>query len=84
MSGGQHHYSPFTSTATSSISWNATRLCHLLFLKTKDEAFDWITSYFRMIQNQYGKVPKKLHLDNGKELINSKLKEWADENAMEL
>ena len=28
---------------------DARRLCHLQFLKTKDEAFDRITSYFRMI-----------------------------------
>ena len=38
---------------------DATRMCHTLLLKTKDEAFDHITSYFNLIQTQYEMSPKE-------------------------
>ncbi|KAF8656751.1 hypothetical protein AX14_008009 [Amanita brunnescens Koide BX004] len=63
---------------------NATRMCHVLFLKTKDNAFDRITTYFNHIEKQYGKVLKKLRLDNGKELVNEKLRKWCSDKGMVL
>ena len=63
---------------------DATRMCHVLFLKTKDQAFDRITTYFNHIEKQYGKVPKKLRLDNGKELVNEKLRKWCNDKGMVL
>ena len=59
-------------------------MCHTLFLKTKDEAFDRITSYFNLIRTQYEMSPKKIQLDNGKELINTKLKQWAQDQGIVL
>ena len=61
---------------------DAMRMCHTLSLKSKDKAFDQITSYFNLMQTQYRKLPKKLCMDNGKELMNAKLKEWVSGKGM--
>ena len=63
---------------------DATRMCHVLFMKAKSEAFDRITTYLNHIEKQYGMVPKRIRLDNGKELVNEKLKKLVNEKGMTL
>ena len=50
---------------------------HVLFLKDKGQAFDCIKECVAQIKCHCGKVPKWLHFDNGKELVNDKLKKLA-------
>ena len=53
-------------------------------MKTKDEAFDKIRHHILLIERKFNRKPRFLRLDNGKELINGKLKEWAAENGITL
>ena len=50
---------------------------HVLFLKDKGQAFDCIKEHVTQIKCHCGKVLKWLHFDNGKELVNDKLKKLA-------
>ena len=56
---------------------DCTRYVHVLFLCDKSQAFDWIKEHVAQIKRQFGKVPKWIRFDNGKELINDKLKKLA-------
>ena len=59
---------------------DCTRYVHVLFLKDKSQAFDRIKERILQIKRQFGKVPEWIHFDNGKELVNDKLKKFtADE-----
>jgi hypothetical protein len=58
---------------------DCTRYVHVLFLKDKSQAFDRIKEHVAQIKQHYGKVPKWLRFDNGKELVNDKLKKLAAE-----
>ncbi|KAJ3543106.1 hypothetical protein NMY22_g3260 [Coprinellus aureogranulatus] len=60
---------------------DCTRYVTVLFLKDKSEAFDRISGHIAMLKNQ-GRLPKYMRFDNGKELINQKLKELARENGI--
>jgi len=53
-------------------------------MRTKDEAFERIKRYMTLIKNKFDRQPKYLRLDNGKELINEKLKSWTAELGIEL
>ena len=37
---------------------DCTRMCHVLFLRTKDEAFERIQQYIMLIKNKYDRKPK--------------------------
>ena len=50
---------------------------HVLFLKDKTQAFDHIKEHVAQIKQNFGKVLKWLCFDNGKELVNDKLKKLA-------
>ena len=56
---------------------DCTRYVHVLFLKDKGQAFDRIKERILQIKRQFGKVPKWIRFDNGKELVNDKLKKLA-------
>ena len=56
---------------------DCTRYVHVLFLKDKGQAFDLIKERVAQIKRHFGKVPKWLRFDNGKELVNDKLKKLA-------
>ena len=56
---------------------DCTRYVHVLFLKDKSQAFDRIKERVAQIKRHCGKVPKWLRFDNGKELVNEKLRKLA-------
>ena len=56
---------------------DCTRYVHVLFLKDKAQAFDRIKERVIQIKRHLGKVPKWLRFDNGKELVNEKLRKLA-------
>ena len=56
---------------------DCTQYVHVLFLKDKGQAFDCIKECVVQIKCHCGKVLKWLHFDNGKELVNDKLKKLA-------
>ena len=55
---------------------------HILFLKDKGQAFDHIKERITQIKQHCGKVPKWLHFDNRKELVNEKLIKLAAEEGI--
>ena len=55
---------------------------HVLFLKDKGQAFDHIKECVTQIKHHFRKVPKWLPFDNGKELVNEKLKKLAADKGM--
>ena len=63
---------------------DCTRTCTVLFLRTKDEAFDKIKQHILLIERKFNRKPRFLQLDNGKELVNEKLKTWVAENGITL
>jgi transposase InsO family protein len=61
-----------------------TRRVTVLFLKTKDEAFDRITQYLARVETKFQYTPKSIRFDNGKELINKRLEKWCAEKGIEI
>jgi hypothetical protein len=59
-----------------------TRITTAPFMKKKDQSFDRIQEYINVIEKKHGKVPKFMRFDNGKELVNDKLKKWAAEKGI--
>ena len=55
---------------------------HVLFLADKSQAFDRIKEQVAQIKRQFGKVPKYMCFDNGKELVNEKLGKFAVEEGI--
>jgi transposase InsO family protein len=60
---------------------DCTCYVHVLFLKDKSQAFDCIKEHVTQIEQHCGKV-LKWHFDNGKELVNDKLKKLAAEEGI--
>ena len=56
---------------------DCTRYVHVLFLKDKGQAFDHIIERVAQIKRHCRKVLKWLCFDNGKELVNEKLRKLA-------
>ena len=56
---------------------DCTQYVHVLFLKDKGQVFDCIKERVAQIKCHCGKVPKWLHFDNEKELVNDKLNKLA-------
>jgi transposase InsO family protein len=61
---------------------DCTRFVNVLFLPDKSQAFDQIKERLAQIKHQFGKVPKWIRFDNGKELVNEKLKKLAAEEGI--
>src|SRR6202522_967132 len=72
--GGWKYYISFTD--------NATRYVHVLFLADKSQAFDRIKERVAQIKRQFGKVLKYMCFDNGKELVNEKLRKFTAEEGI--
>jgi hypothetical protein len=54
----------------------------VLFLKKKGQAFDCIKEYVAVVEQKHGKPPRFMRFDNGKELFNEKLRNWAAEKGI--
>jgi len=67
--GGYKYFISFTD--------DATRFSNVLFLKEKSDAYDRITEYCNKVARHFGKYPKWLRFDNGKEYVNQKVTNWA-------
>jgi transposase InsO family protein len=52
-------------------------------MKNKHEAFDKIKEYITHVERKYGNSPKYLRVDNGKELISQKVKDWLKSKGLE-
>jgi transposase InsO family protein len=61
---------------------DAKRYVTPLFLRTKDQAHSQIKTYVNMIENKFGRAPKYLRFDNGKELVNKELEKFAAEKGI--
>jgi hypothetical protein len=48
-------------------------------MKTKGEATAQIKAYVAVIEKKFGRTPKYLCFDNGKELVNKEVEKWAAE-----
>jgi transposase InsO family protein len=72
--GGSKYYISFTD--------DATRMCTVLFLKSKDQALTRIKQYVETVEKRHQKTPKYLRFDNGTELVNKACKEWAAEKGI--
>jgi len=53
-------------------------------MKNKHEAFDKIKDYITHVERKFGNAPKYLRVDNGKELISQKVKDWLKSKGIEL
>ena len=51
-------------------------------MKTKDKASVRIKAYVTVIERKFGRTPKYLHFDNGKELVNKEIEKWAAEKGI--
>ncbi len=65
-----------------SLTCDCTRKVTVMFMRSKDEAFTRICEYIARIEKKFGKTPTWIRFDNGKELINEKLKKWAAEKGI--
>ena len=74
--GGSKYYISFTD--------DHSRRCTPLFMKNKHEAFDKIKEYITHVERKFGNAPKYLRVDNGKELISQKVKDWLKSKGIEL
>ena len=61
---------------------DCTRFSTILFLKHKGEATTRIKDHITKIERNFGKVPKWMRFDNGKELVNEETKKWAAEKGI--
>ena len=61
---------------------DAVRTCTPLFMKTKGEAAAQIKAYVAAIEKKFGRIPKYLRFDNGKELVNKEIQNWAAEKGI--
>ena len=51
-------------------------------MKTKGEAFDRIKEQVAKIERKFGKAPRWIRIDNGKEYVNKEMKEWVTEKGI--
>jgi hypothetical protein len=62
----------------------ATRFTFVHFMRHKNEAVDRYITLANFIRTQKGKEIKRIHFDNGKELINKRLHEYCDKTGTEI
>ena len=75
-SGGYYYYISFTD--------DAKRFSDVKFLVDKKEAVPRIKEHGTLINRKFGKYPKWMRFDNGKELVNAETKAWAAEHGIQL
>ena len=63
---------------------DAKRYNTVLFLRNKTEAADRMEQHAEKIKQQFGKYPRYMRFDNGKELVNQCIKNWAAKNSIEI
>ena len=51
-------------------------------MKTKGEAFDQIKEQVAKIEWKFGKAPRLIRIDNGKEFVDEEIKKWAAEKGI--
>ena len=56
---------------------DAKRYNHVLFLREKKEAADRIMEHGEKLKAKFGEYSKYMRIDNGKELINERIRKWA-------
>ena len=61
---------------------DCTRNGNIKFMKTKGEAFDRIKEQVAKIEQKFGKAPRWIRIDNGKEFVNEEIKKWAAEKGI--
>jgi len=61
---------------------DAKRLSTVLFLKRKSDAFQWIREYGAIVEWKFGKPPRYMCFDNGRELVNPEIRKWASEKGI--
>ena len=61
---------------------DCTRNSNIKFMKTKGEAFDWIKEQVAKIEQKFGKAPRWIRIDNGKEFVNEEMKKWVAEKGI--
>ena len=59
-----------------------TQNINIKFMKTKGEAFDQIKEQVAKIERKFGKAPRWIRIDNGKEFVNKEMKKWAVEKGI--
>ena len=74
--GGFYYYITFMD--------DAKRYNGVLFLRDKKEAADRIEEHAEKVKRRFGVYPKYLRFDNGKELVNARIKEWAAKRGIEI
>ena len=74
--GGLKYYISFTD--------DHSRCCTPLFMRNKHEAFDKIKEYITHVERKFVNALKYLRVDNGKELISQKVKDWLKSKGIEL
>ena len=74
--GGYKYFISFTD--------DASRYSQVLFLKDKGEAHQRIADYCAKVERQFGRYPRWLRFDNGKEYVNEKVRTWADSRGITL
>jgi hypothetical protein len=75
-SGGYYYYISFTD--------DAKRFSDVKFLVDKKDAVPRIKEHGTLINRKFGKYPKWMRFDNGKELVNAETKAWAAEHGIQL
>jgi transposase InsO family protein len=63
---------------------DCTRNGNVLFMKQKSDATGRIKEHLTKIHRHFGKWPKWMRIDNGKEFINEEIKKWAAERGITL
>ena len=61
---------------------DCTQNSDIKFMKTKREAFNQIKEQVAKIEWKFGKVPRWIRIDNGKEFVNNEMKKWAAEKGI--
>ena len=55
---------------------------NIKFMKTKGEAFDRIKEQVAKIEQKFGKAPRWIRINNGKEFVNKEIKKWVAEKGI--
>src|SRR5277367_3151728 len=63
---------------------DCTRNGNVLFMKQKSDATGRIKEHLTKIHRHFGKWPKWMRIDNGKEFMNEEIKKWAAERGITL
>lgn len=58
--------------------------CIPLFVKSKDQIADKIKEYLTFIKNRWDKYPKAVHIDNGTEFMNKRVKDYLRDQGIKL